>query len=839
MSSDICKGGTPLILGGADGVVLPLVHIESQALGAILYLLGLVWCFQGVGIISDIFMNAIEKITSEKRQIIVKSCYSVGDLSPGSADSGRSEPRRRTVKVWNDTVANLTLMALGSSAPEILLSLIELAPNKMKSGALGPSTIVGSAAFNLLIITAVCVSSIPEGESRRIKDITVFAVTASFSVFAYLWLLVILLWSSPDKVTVVEGLLTIIFLPILVTLAYLADIGWFHRAIGRVKGSKILVFSSETTREDYVKMVEQLKAKYPFLPNTDQEMHVLLRYEFPENTSRAVRRMEAMRALGGQKRSSVREKDHLLILGEDVSKGLKPGTAKGKAHPGSVHPADESGQPENKPNAIFEHVSDVYAVSEAAKQVCLTVRRAGNEQTSASCKIRTVPGTAEAHKDYVPIDEQLDFLPTELEKTVRIQIVEDKKPEATEEFYVELIPVPGNGIVGFKKIATVVVLDSDARGKLRFEHDCVSIAEQTHSVTRKIKVERVDGVVGDMKCAYRTEEASAKAGKDFRETSGELEFPEGVMHAFIEVTILPMSSIDKKKEIFRLIIEPCDDDDQAVCFDENTDGGSESGICTITIESDVSRMKAYNACLTAAATRGLLNMDNVEIGWSKWKEQFVEAIYVGGDPESQADAGVTDWIFHFISVPWKVFFASVPPTEFCGGKVCFVCALFMIGVCTALLGDLANLLGCALDIPPSICAITFVALGTSLPDTFASKTAAIQDPIADNSIGNVTGSNSVNVFLGLGLSWSVAAIYWESDGGEFQVDAGSLGPMVAVFCGCAFSCIALLLVRRWALGAELGGPVLMARMSSALLVLLWVAYIVASVVIEETSGETS
>ena len=50
-------------------------------------------------------------------------------------------------------------------------------------------------------------------------------------------------------------------------------------------------------------------------------------------------------------------------------------------------------------------------------------------------------------------------------------------------------------------------------------------------------------------------------------------------------------------------------------------------------------------------------------------------------------------------------------------------------------------------------------MGTSLPDLFASKTAAVQERHADNSVGNVTGSNSVNVFLGLGLPWSIAAIY--------------------------------------------------------------------------------
>lgn len=45
----------------------------------------------------------------------------------------------------------------------------------------------------------------------------------------------------------------------------------------------------------------------------------------------------------------------------------------------------------------------------------------------------------------------------------------------------------------------------------------------------------------------------------------------------------------------------------------------------------------------------------------------------------------------------------------------------------------------------SITAITLVALGTSLPDTFASKTATIDDDNADAAVGNVTGSNSVNV----------------------------------------------------------------------------------------------
>ncbi|KIH52102.1 hypothetical protein ANCDUO_17798 [Ancylostoma duodenale] len=57
------------------------------------------------------------------------------------------EEEYEEVKVWNPTVANLTLMALGSSAPEILLSIIEIVGNGFRSGDLGPGTIVGKESL--------------------------------------------------------------------------------------------------------------------------------------------------------------------------------------------------------------------------------------------------------------------------------------------------------------------------------------------------------------------------------------------------------------------------------------------------------------------------------------------------------------------------------------------------------------------------------------------------------------------------------------------------------------------------------------------------------------------
>lgn len=105
-SPSICEeGGSGLFLpvGGAD-------HQEYK-LGtfmALPYLAGLLWFFMGVGIIADIFMSGIETITSQTYKV------------------KRPDGSEAEVKVWNATVANLTLMALGSSAPEIILSVIEI-----------------------------------------------------------------------------------------------------------------------------------------------------------------------------------------------------------------------------------------------------------------------------------------------------------------------------------------------------------------------------------------------------------------------------------------------------------------------------------------------------------------------------------------------------------------------------------------------------------------------------------------------------------------------------------------------------------------------------------------
>ena len=87
----------------------------------------------------------------------------------------------------------------------------------------------------------------------------------------------------------------------------------------------------------------------------------------------------------------------------------------------------------------------------------------------------------------------------------------------------------------------------------------------------------------------------------------------------------------------------------------------------------------------------------------------------------------------------QVLFALVPPPEYSSGAPCFCASIISIGVVTYFVGEVATLFGCALGVPDAVTAISFVALGTSLPDTFASRQAAQDSSDADAAIGNVTG----------------------------------------------------------------------------------------------------
>jgi len=191
-----------------SSLLVPGTSLLPTGLLGFCYFIFLLYLFLGISVVADIFMEAIEVITSTTKDLQVLD------------EEGK--PYTYQIAIWNPTIANLTLMALGSSAPEILLSVIEqLKSLGEPAGELGPASIVGSGAFNLLVISGVSILSVDA--PKKIYDLGVYSCTAFFSIFAYFWMFVVLSINTPGLVTQFEAWLTLGFFFILVSMAFSFD----------------------------------------------------------------------------------------------------------------------------------------------------------------------------------------------------------------------------------------------------------------------------------------------------------------------------------------------------------------------------------------------------------------------------------------------------------------------------------------------------------------------------------------------------------------------------------------------------------------------------------------
>jgi len=787
--------------------ILPLIPYENTwplRDRAILYLLFLAWLFLGVAISADCFMAAIEVITSKTEEIEV-------------------EGKTIEVDVWNATVANLTLMALGSSAPEILLAVVEICSLKFEAGDLGPGTIVGSAAFNLLFITSICISSLPfvkdehgkEDESmtelRRIDEFGVFVITAIASLFAYLWMVIVLEWWTKDQVTLLEAFLTLLMFPALVWVSWAEDQSWWGyfgakvepeeedeehaddkqhlTAIKGPDGDKIKVRrASHSIAEEVADLdPETAKAKAAELAAAAYKKKKKSRLEYRIQATRKMTGAKRILPTHHKKHSDIEEEDHTESTGPPV---MRVGFEKSKT-----------------------------SCKESCDTHTIKIIRSGITDKPAKVRFDTSDGVKEdngaiAGEDYVSASGPVEFAAGETEKEISITVIDDNEWAPDKHFYVRLF-ADGDDQDLHLSVATceVIILNDDFPGTLSFTAKTVAARNTKDSVT--LTIERKDGEDGNVLVFLKCIDGTAKAGVDYHALEGEAE-EVAFAHEEREKTIdIPLIVNPDKTDISFTVefaaIEP-----------EGAKAGAITK-CTVIITDDKNYQKLVEEVMQLMDEE----IDQWGVETSSWGEQFHNAMNMGSD---EGEPEWSDYLLHFLSFYWKVFHAFVPPTDYFGGWGTFWVSLGTIGFITCFVGDTAKMLGCVIGLEDSITAITFVALGTSLPDTFASMSATVEDETADAAITNVTGSNSVNVFLGLGLPWVMASIYHAAKDtpGGFNYPAGDLNFSVLVFFAFAVVCIGLLVFRRYVYGGELGGPTMAAYAHSGFLALSWCMYVVIS-----------
>ncbi|XP_065259207.1 sodium/calcium exchanger 3 isoform X7 [Emys orbicularis] len=850
-----------------EGVILPIWYPENPSLGdkiarVIVYFVALIYMFLGVSIIADRFMASIEVITSQEKEITIRK--------------PNGETTTTTIRVWNETVSNLTLMALGSSAPEILLSLIEVCGHGFIAGDLGPSTIVGSAAFNMFIIIAICVYVIPDGETRKIKHLRVFFVTSAWSIFAYIWLYMILAVFSPGVVQVWEGLLTLFFFPLCVLLAWVADrrllfYKYMHKKYRTDKNRGIIIETEgehpkgiemdgkmmnshfldgnlvtmdgkevDESRKEMIRILKDLKQKHPE-KDLDQLVEMANYYALShQQKSRAFYRIQATRMMTGAGN----------ILKKHAAEQAKKST--------SLHEV-QADEPEEFISKVYFDPCSYQCLENCGAVLLTVVRKGGDMSKTLYVDYKTEDGSANAGADYEFTEGTVVLKSGETQKEFSVGIIDDDIFEEDEHFFVRLsnlrvveteepaelnnLPYP-KAILTSPCVATVTILDDDHAGIFTFECDVMHVSESIGVM--EVKVLRTSGARGTVIIPFRTVEGTAKGGgEDFEDAYGELEFKNDETVKTVRVKIVDEEEYERQETFFIALGEPkwmergisallLTQERKLTIEEEEAKRIAEMGkpVLGEHPKLEVIIEESYEFKSTVDKLIKKTNLALV-VGTHSWRDQFMEAITVSaaGD-EDEDESGEErlpscfDYVMHFLTVFWKVLFACVPPTEYCNGWACFVVSIMIIGMLTAVIGDLASHFGCTIGLKDSVTAVVFVAFGTSVPDTFASKAAAIQDVYADAAIGNVTGSNAVNVFLGIGLAWSVAAIYWATQGQEFHVSAGTLAFSVTLFTIFAFVCISVLLYRRRPhLGGELGGPKGCRLATTLLFVSLWLLYI--------------
>jgi len=471
------------------------------------------------------------------------------------------------------------------------------------------------------------------------------------------------------------------------------------------------------------------------------------------------------------------------------------------------------------PNDIIGFKCLNYSVTESNGSVEITIIKK-TQNMDYTFGYRTVDDSAKHPKDYAKMEEVITMKKRDTEIKIHIPIVDDEEWNPDLDFFVELFdPHTTDENQNPKRLdgddtrCKVTILDEDFPGVIGFESTDIRVSKK--SEIAKIKVTRTDGSDGIISCMLKTEmlaegaENNAEEYEDYIPQHSKVTFLHGETEKTIEIKILK----DKTETEKDVDAKP---DDEKSSEDEATEV-----LFKVKLEKpDPTEVKISkkNCCMVTIVKGDDENIDQdenqklLEYYLSQrdvtYSMQFKNAVALG--PQIDQDNLVLeevsgyDAFCHFCSIFWKVAFATVPPPSYWGGKACFIVALCYIGVVTAVVGAFAELLGCLLGIDDSITAITLVALGTSLPDTFASMTAARTSEYADAAIGNITGSNSVNVFLGLGLPWVIAVMYYDANMKDpdtgltlpYRVPAGEVAYSVFVFLVCAVICFGVLILRR-------------------------------------------
>lgn len=456
----------------SHGTVVPFVNEDGWSLGfrATLYFIALLYLFLGAAVVNDYVMASTSIITSVTKRIYLSK---PPDSREVMVDGGLDMVE---VRIWHETLIHLAFTAFSTSATEILLCTIEIVSKHFDHGELGPGLIVGSAAFNMLIITSICMVSLPGNDTRRIEGLQVYYVSIFFSVAGYGWILVLIYYVSPEVITLWESLVTALMFPVFIFVVWLSHHDLWgnccskvcHRRKPKMKHHKSvdekkeldeeLLKDGKLDRENLAKLVRRLKRHSGL---TDYDAATVAAFKLLQNQPHSILwyRIGGIRSLTGGYRNTPGlearlQRAYKEICEPDKSEGLEiASTLRStlgstlRSYQGSTLRSSlestggattVSTSLHNPNSSVVEFHSAIVAVQRTEGNIEVTISRYGNLEVRVEVRLSTIDGTAKKNRDYVPIDQILVFECGQREAHAQVVILNANEWEEDEEFFLRL-----------------------------------------------------------------------------------------------------------------------------------------------------------------------------------------------------------------------------------------------------------------------------------------------------------------------------------------------------------------------------------------------------------------
>lgn len=171
--------------------------------------------------------------------------------------------------------------------------------------------------------------------------------------------------------------------------------------------------------------------------------------------------------------------------------------------------------------------------------------------------------------------------------------------------------------------------------------------------------------------------------------------------------------------------------------------------------------------------------------------------------------GALGWLWLWLALPYELTFRyTVPPVK---GRfrlqffASFAMSLFWLGVLTTGMVKWTEQLGCILGISDAVMGVTFLAVGTSMPDCLTSIFVA-QTGRGNMAVCNALGSNIFDILFALCLPWVFSACLSLIAGTSTIVCVGSktIKQDVVILSGTLTVLLVSLVIMRWRLSRPVG-----------------------------------